>query len=557
MAYIKPNQPVIFNESVDLCSTDTDYYVQIVDNTDKTQFQLGLTICNGQSQLFPDPNFNDPPQYTLGANWAISANTLCHTAGSIQPVYTIEQFGDDTQYYQVSIIVYSISAGATFNVYFGSTLVGTFSTVGSHTFYGFPSGGVGARPLIIQPQNSVDTVCIIALTSFEILTNFGVLFYNTETGSQTVLFYQDDTSYFSFVDDSLTITIDWAEFATPNTCYQLCILDPCENTNGQNYPANITNPQFTGSATGWTVGDNWVYSSNTIEGTFSGVSGHSLSQDNVFINYSSTYSVTIVVTQIVSGGSFTVSFGSTVIATISTVGTHIVTGTPEVSLGITITLVASVGAIIIDSIIATSISVEDYICDYTSNTFKLSDYSCACPETLLINACNDEDGLGFVFNGSGFTPRLRLQAKLKQAKYPSQRIVEEDSNGTKRVIYFNGKKAKNLVADLLPEYIHDFLRTLGGYDRFYINGVDYFVEDDEYNVTYDDSQDNVGSITLLVSEKTQLIRNVNCDAIENSCALPQLGSDCDATNTGNYILQEDDATQYITLENGELIELES
>jgi hypothetical protein len=163
---------------------------------------------------------------------------------------------------------------------------------------------------------------------------------------------------------------------------------------------------------------------------------------------------------------------------------------------------------------------------------------------LLINACNNENGLGFVFNGSGFSPRLRIQGKLKQSKYKSERVMEDDSNGTKRVIYYNRRKEKSLVADLLPEYIHDFLSTLVGYDKFYINGTPYIVEDDEYNVSYDNSQDNVGSISLLVSEQTQLIRNLNCSSEENTCTLGT-----------NYLLQADYSDQYITLVNGELIEI--
>ena len=94
----------------------------------------------------------------------------------------------------------------------------------------------------------------------------------------------------------------------------------------------------------------------------------------------------------------------------------------------------------------------------------------------------------------------------------------------------------------MPEYVHDFLSTLGGYDNFYINDIPYSVEDDEYNVTYDDSQDLTGSISLEVSEKTQFVKNTNCSADDNSCVLGV-----------NYLLNDSFLDQYITLENGELI----
>lgn len=541
MAYIKPNQPVIFNESVDLCSTDTDYYVQIVDNSDKTQFQLELTICFYQSQLLPDPNFNDPSEYTLGTNWNISNNTICHTSGFGSGFSTVYNFDSDLKYYQATVVVDSISNAASFNVYFGSTFVGSFSSVGTHVFYGFPSEFFGIMPIAIVPNNITDEVCISSLSAFDILTNFIVAIYDTDDNYIISINYNDNPEYFVFKYDSVTITIDWEELAISNGCYYLCLLDPCINTNGQNYPAIIINPSFTGNANGWTLGANWVYNSNAVDGTFTGtLANNFITQTNVFNNYLSP--ATIQVTVPAKTGNINVFFGTALVGTITATGVTSITGTPVGNLNLRFYI--NSGTATISDMSVVQVDPADYQCDLSSNVFKLGNYISACPETLLINACNNEDGMGFIFNGSGFTQRLRLQGKLRQAKYTSQRIVEEDSNGKKRVVYYSGRKSKNLVADLLPEYIHDFLRTLIGYDNFYINSTAYFVDDDEYNVTYDDSQDNVGSISLLVSEKTQLIRNKNCSDEESSCSV-----------SGNYLLQADDLTQYITLTDGELIEL--
>src|SRR5574343_413538 len=127
MAIIKPNQPVIFNATEDLCSLDAEY-IQIVDNTDKTQFQLGLTICNGASELNPDPNFADSAEYTLGTGWTISANTLCRSAASgISTAATVNLETALNDYCKISISVDSISSGAIFPVYLGTTLVGSIT----------------------------------------------------------------------------------------------------------------------------------------------------------------------------------------------------------------------------------------------------------------------------------------------------------------------------------------------------------------------------------------------------------------------------------------------
>lgn len=400
---IKPNQPVLFNGINDTCSTDTPF-TQIVDNTDITQFQLGLELCVSAAQEFPDPNFSDPANFVLYSGWSISNNVLCRTATTgtaimqvIYPYLVIDS------YYKMTVVV--DSCDGQFDVFIGANFVGSFFASGAYEFYGFQTLGVD---FTITPHDSTAECCISAITAFEILTNVGVAIVDSD---DTVIADFDATTYpeyFTFVDGTVTVSINWSALGAADGCYRIKLSDPC---NGVDF-------------------------------------------------------------------------------------------------------------------------------DYESNTFSLSDYSCYCPETLYINAANAEDGLGFVFNGSGFSPRLRLQAKLKQAKYKSERTLEEDSNGTKRVIYFNRRKQKNLVADLLPEYIHDFLSTLQGYDIFYINGVPYVVEDDEYNVTYDQSQDNAGSISLLVSEQTQLIRNVHCSSEDASYSIPQLS--CGGiTPTENVILLED------------------
>lgn len=552
MATILPNQPVIFSEEIDICSTDTTYYTQIVDNTDVTQFQLGLTVCNGQSQLLPDPTFADPTAYVLGNNWAISGNTLCHTSGFSTGMSSVYQL-TDSKYYQLTIVVDSISTGASFNVSLGSTLIGKLTSVGTYVLYGFPVAFFGSSPVVIAPSASTDEICISALSLFEVLTNFKVIVYDDENNFIDLFEYSSAPNYFSFAEDTVTITVDWANFSDDpitNGCYYLCLLDPCLNTGGQNYPPQITNGTFTGSATGWTLASSWTYGSNAVSAVYSATpANNTITQSNVFVNYTSTYSVTVVITA--HTGNVSVYFGTDYVGNCTGVGTFVITGVPVGNLDLQ--LIITSGTATVTSVLATDITAADYVCDYQSNNFKLGDYSCDCPETLLINACNDENGLGFVFNGSGFTPRLRLQGKLKQAKYNAERVVETDSSGTKKIVYYNRRKSKNLVADLLPEYIHDFLSTLVGYDRLYINGATYVVDDDEYNVIYDDSQDNVGSVSLLVSEQTQLIRNVNCSSDEQDCSIAQL--DCATGQLGGLYLDLE-TTGTIDLEYGTPIELE-
>ena len=68
-------------------------------------------------------------------------------------------------------------------------------------------------------------------------------------------------------------------------------------------------------------------------------------------------------------------------------------------------------------------------------------------------------------------------------------------------------------------YIHDFLRLIIGADNVYINNVKYVADDDEYNIEWAETFDNVGKVRILMSEQTQDVKNVNCSGVEISCNL--------------------------------------
>lgn len=539
MAIIKENQPVKFNLTSDACSQDVSDYTQLVDNTDDTQFQLGLTLCNGQENVLPSPNFEDAADYYLGVNWTISGGLLC-ASGLFNSGCSAAYVFDSTLYYNIIIEVDSITSGSEFTVKLGANTLGTITKAGTYEFFGTPSIYIGTYLLYIIPSNATDVCCISSINAYPILTNFIIPIYDSDNNYINEINYNDDPTYFSFVKDSVTITIDWSALGLADSCYYLGLLDPCANNGGQNYPASFTNGTFTGSATGWDLGASWTYSSNTVVATYSGSvsSADIIAQSSVFVNYTTTFSVSVDITAIT--GTLEVYFGTNLVATLNSTGVHVVTG--ECVDNLDFSMVITSGTATVTEVFANEVASANYVLDAQTNLFKLSDYINICPNTLLINACNSNDAMGFVFEDSGFSPRVRLLSKLKQSNYKYERIREETSEGEIKNAYYNRRKSKLFVADLLPEYIHDFLSTLAGYDKFYIDDVAYVVDDEEYNVTYDDSQDNIGSIAIRVSEQIQLIKNINCDDEDVSCTLGE-----------NYLLNDLYLDQYITLANGELI----
>lgn len=546
MATWIPNQPVFFGELNSSCTCDDDIPAQIVDNTDDTQFQFNIEPCDDAENLIIDEDFNDTSAWTFGTNWAMAYNQVCLTDGvTTTTEFISDDVFEDGKYYKIIIVVDSIADGS-IGVRFddgGNAPVelGTITTTGTYTFYGFAESSfpfpINSYISIYNLDENV-SACLSSLQAYQIETNFKFAIYDANTNSyQAEISYVDTPSYFSFVDDSLTVTVDWSALGLSNKCYYICLLDPCTNYNGQNTPISITNPNFTGNANGWTLGASWSYGTNSVDWTGFVIPENNRLSQEIFPSYSYFANVTIVVTAIT--GTVEVYFGTASVGTISSVGTHTFSGTPFGGFDL-ILEPSAIGGGTIDSITWNAPAFYEYHCDSQSNTFKLSDYTNNC--TILINACNNEDGLGFNFSNSGFSPRIRLNAKLNQSKYSSERTIYEDSAGTKKNVFYKRRKGKNLCIDLQPEYIHDFLSLALGFDNFYLDGVAYVVDDDEYLVEYSDASDNLGKVKILVSEKTQNVVNVNCSDVENVCNLEE-----------NILLQADDLSQNILLTNGETI----
>lgn len=369
--------------------------------------------------------------------------------------------------------------------------------------------------------------------------------------------------YFQASDAEAPCSVDEVSYSqivanTDTTQFQMSIA-PCDYEDQY-----IENPTFDDS-TYWTLGDNWSIAdnllcvSNSVDFTYS---------DTVF---ATGYYEVIVVVDSITGGNLLVQLDTDYI-TISTAGTYklyvtgdgveqlyLVAGTGvdacissitayELNTDVEFKIFYSTDTEVVtvsnttnpeyftfakDTVTATvawaSIGATNgcyYIiainpCGYQfiSNKFKVADYTGAC--TLLINACNNSDAMGFVFEDSGFSPRIRVNAKLRQSKYETDVLRYTNSAGTKKNYNYSSRKQKNLAIELQPEYVHDFLRLLLGFDNVFIDNVAYVVDDDEYNVLYVPELDTYGSVSILVSQQTQNVKNTLCSDTQINCNLAE------------------------------------
>lgn len=673
MAQYIPNQPVYFGEQ-DTCASDEYEYNQLVDNGDSTQFQLKIDKCEAAENIITNSEFDtDLTGWTLFGPWYWSSGKLSFDAGGStlggSAIFTTSGIIVD-KYYTVELDVYSISGGS-LTVYVGTEVAGVLYYPGKYKFFskcvGF--GGVGVKTESDDVAVKVDSVKV-----YNVATDFIVAIYKSDGSFVGELTPSQQPEQFVFFKNTLTVTVYWQDFEAENGCYYLCVLDPCINSNGQNYPAKIQNCSFDTNSV-WEY-DYWTYVSGYYQTNVSvstSGNGNKVKQSGVFDNFQSDYHITVDV-EITGTAKLDVKFGTNLIQTIDSTGVYNIigkakddyylqfearysTGTGIIKLksacnakviygnvkivngsfdsdlsnwegtwlidnpspgikdayatvdstnttkdliqrnvfdsvnkeyGIRVTalippsgravLDVYYGANLVKTITFTSpvgyktfdiygypsgnldlkfttryvsssgdtvyisdiqpiIRDSQYDCDFVSNTFKIGDYSKDC--TLLINACNDDDGMGFVFGGSGFNPRIRINAKLKQPKYDGTKDIYDDSKGNRKNVFYKRRKSKLLTTDLEPEYVHDFLSTLVGYDKFYVNGVTYVCDDKEYNVEYPDEMDYHGKVRLLIGEKIQDIKNINYTGAENNCAV-----------TDSLLVRADDHDSLVTQTDG-------
>lgn len=674
MAEYIPNQPVYFGDQEE-CNTDEYDYNQLVDNGDSTQFQFKIDKCEDAIDRVTNGDFEgNIDDWFADAEFVYSNGMICKTAGTTLDAKSINQYClVKDGYFVVEIDVYSL-AGGTIDVYFKENKVGVITSAGTYRFFGKcinEEGGPNYLALVTQDNASV---CIDSVHAYEIKRDFVVAVYKKDGTLMGEITFAQDPEKFIFYKDTVTVTVYWQDQEAENDCYYLCVLDPCRNTNGQNYPAKILNCSFDTDTVWSHLG--WDYFTGNLQILISSpLNPHvPVTQTNVFERFDVDYYITVDV-ELTGSAKLDVKFGSNLIETIAATGIYnlvgkaettfdlilegyitgaggtiklnsacptkiiygnadivngtfdddfgnwesewfiyspslgdnradaeVTSGTPtkeliqrnvfdslskEYGIRVRVFLPPS-GRAVIDVYFGTSLiqtlsfsgpveiktydiygypvgnldlkfvaryisssgdTVEildvtpiiresEYECDFVSNMFKVSDLSQAC--TLLINACNDDDGMGFVFGGSGFSPRIRLNAKLKQAKYDGTKERYEDSKGDRKNVFYKRRKSKILATDLEPEYVHDFLSTLVGYDKFYINGSEpYVCDDEEYNVEYPDEMDYHGKVRLLIGPKVQDVKNINYTDVENNCAV-----------TDNLLVQADDPNSLITQTDG-------
>lgn len=491
MANFIPNQPIVFDQEADCWLEDSGLMV-LAEYGDMTQFQMQLEPCGTDVNVIRNGNFDGSTYWTLGSNWSVADGSACHVSGTYG---VLSQLAPTANGVLVRLTFdVDVTQGGCVIAY--GTYIEQFTVSGSYTRWivtdSATTFGVAA---------SFD-VCISNIQILTINTDFSVAIVDENLSPVENLTTSD--GYFNFEDGYFTATIDWETLAIPDGCYQLAVVDPCPCAN-----RGIIALDFVTGIFNWSLSGSWTIVGGTA--TYNGTTTGFATLDHMVCDEVS-YSVTYTLAGMAGNEEFNVRLGSTNGVTRTTNGTFtetiVANGTSFIMVGN-----STSGT---QTFEVTDMSIERTTQEYSlSNVIHVSSsFSC---QTLALALCNDSDALGFGFANTGFRPLMRIPASLNRSNYPMERLAYDNSRGTKATYYARSRKARELGFDG-KEFMHDFGMLFGQADHFYIDDVEYFVEDDEYpSISWDGNEDS-GGVTINVSIKTQLIENRRLSSASVGCA---------------------------------------
>lgn len=527
LEFIK-HQPVVFysedeNPEDEPGRGDMEYQ-NLVDATDKTYLQVRIAPIAGASNLITDSAFTTSTYWSTSGSGNVTTGLATIGDGSSGAIYRGLEGGlINDKLYQVQITVLTMFGTA--NVYCGSDLIDSIQSTGTHKL----SFVAANDDIWIKIEDDTSYIEIINVSIRRLPENYALAILNTNEVPVNIISYLSDPDFFTIKKDSLTICVDWDALNIISGCYYLAISDPETNTCQQfglyNYDFTIDNTDESGTPDiqGWNGNDNtnvlFKPSVHRVEITAPTTTTKSIT--NTFGKLCANKDYQIVVsagtsdtdvplklscggnteTQLINGGTatdytFTITPGALDYLTLA-----LDNQTSPAPGPLTLTIY-SVSVILHD--------ITDWTFEYiTPDQYRIADILTQSPnKTKLVQLLNNDDGLGFVWQGSNFFPTIRVESKRLNRKYDYQKEINFNDRGLKEVAFGEVRTMTYFRIEHLPNYILDFLALVPIIDKFYINEVEWYVESESYEPNYDDSLDNFGSAEFIISKPEQLVRNI-------------------------------------------------
>ena len=506
--------PIRFGHEIP-CGILDGSYRQMIQCGDETQFQIEIDICPSELNLIANGDFSEslPAPWTTGggASW---------TYNSVAGYYEKQPTG--VGYLEQS---FNVADGLLVKLVFSVNIIDGEMTViaGSNpaTFYSetFTESGTYERLILIDSFSQLIFYGFAVEDNWQI-SDVSMYAYNKNYAVRVVDFYSGDIiremnpdtdpSYFNFERSFMTFTYDWTDEeggCLPESCYFFEISSPCDCANGGFVAEDLitVQNQFDGDVGDFSFGTSGIM-------VFSGAATSTLEVENLVCD-DETYEVKYELIAMAPGNEFRVRVGGTSGPLRTSNGVYsdtiVASGPALTSLRLEFTNGGG-GAIQFRNF---SIRKIPRTYQLKSNLFRLYE---TAPCSSVIRACCDNDALQSGYLNTGFAPRIRLANQSGQGGYELEFKDFESSRGEKSNYYFRGRKKPNFIFNA-AEYVHDFIAYLKGYDHVYIDDVEVFIENEDYNPSYIDNFD-FGKGELMLSNKTELSEKRKPNNQINSCA---------------------------------------
>jgi len=495
MANTIPNQPIIFDYSDD-CLLASDDLKVMAQYGDITQFQMELEPCGSDVNLIQGGNFqNDNLWTSTSSAWEVSRGNAIKVGGVSGQLYQSAPTTNGTLA-RLTFTIVSITGGSINVSWAGNTHF--FDTAGTYTLW----LTADAATNLSFAANASTYVWLRDVQLITVNTDFQVNIIDEDGANVDSLETSD--GYFDFSDGYFTCSIDWETLGIADGCYRIEVVDPCPCSQRGIIALDLTSGTFE-----WSTSASWTISGGTASYSGTGVGIALLS--NVICS-DTTYQVSYTISNMTANAEMNIRLGNQDGATITANGSYTEQITCD-GTGFKILGNSTSGTSSFD-VTNLSIEIRSTPETITSNEIKLKENLDGC--SLALAMCNDSDALGFGFANTGFRPLMRIPASLNRSSYVMERLSYDNSRGRKATYYGRRRKAIELGYDG-KYFMHDFASLFGLADHFYINDVEYFVEDDEYPSISWGEYDDVGGVTVSVSEKVQLTENRRLSSASIGC----------------------------------------
>ena len=492
------------------CTLLCSGWVQTIERGDRSQVQFNVSPCGSALNILTNGTFVEGgDDWNASGTWDFSDNKACSAVGS----------NDFIQQNIASVNGFIYQLRFDVEVFAGSVIVSTnlgFTGLIAQTgeaILTFNSNGITNVNLFVNQDSAV---CIRNVRLMPINTRYRAELQELDGTTVATL----PSTAFDVSRNFLTITANWQTLAPPTGCYQLAIFDPCDCSQFGFIGDELEVQRQ------WRIVDGATATGGVIGGVMAAISVAGAAEIafrmNNVICPSVAYTFTYTLTGMAAGDidRFRLRVGNVQGVLRTADGTYTETITSTHSGGLPSDLRASfvLGGTGSFSMTDFSMAAVTPRPTFITVPFELVEDSC----TVLVNACGNVDqfNMGFaeinaagnISGQTGFSPRIRLEGTKRGNGYGGTRAGYEFSTGRKEPTHLRNRKLFAFGFGS-PEYVHDFMALLRGFNNVYLDGEAVYFEDDEYPSTSQQKDVDYSTVTLTYSKRTELTENVRTTSL--------------------------------------------